>query len=436
MVGKVRILRANMVLAGRTVAVVAATGAFLLGGCEVGAGAAAVTVADGWPYDTAARDGGVLDACWQDGSWRDTANTSERPLAPTGWGLTAVGGINPWGEPLPPWVDRAARANLSRVHENRSDEAAPVWPHLHAEAGFVVVERDTELGTAALAGEPRVIERGDTTRVGWGVEADRVPLALRALEGERLRLYDGTTPVCEATAGPLELQTRFATPWYDAEEGVVPLDDGELAVWAWGHELSQPMLVVGLRDVKGDCAAATWARSASLPEPTMARAREPVGAEEQAWVDEVVRRTRALPEWRDTQNDYRQAQADPEQRNFFREVYPERLPKRWDELEPAQVTVVRGAGEAWVLVSMTAGAGCGEFGGSVETLWRVVPGANPKRPLILQRGVGGWLGLELLGGADLDGDGEWELLLPSGLLRGTLDGVDQIEVPREFECPC
>jgi hypothetical protein len=149
-----------------------------------------------------------------------------------------------------------------------------------------------------------------------------------------------------------------------------------------------------------------------------------------------MRRTRALPEWRDTQNDYRQAQTDPEQRVFFREIYPKQLPKRWDELEAAQVTVVRGAGEAWVLVSMTVGAGCGEFGGSVETLWRVVPGANPKRPLILPRGVGGWLGLDLLGGADVDGDGEWELLLPSGLLRGTLDGVDQIEVPQEFECPC
>ncbi|MSP90544.1 MAG: hypothetical protein EXR79_01875 [Myxococcales bacterium] len=332
-----------------------------------------------------------------------------------------------------PGVDRAeisvdVRSAATVNAEDGGRGEVPPLEYANVVYGAVVLEPAVAPDTTVGDGVFTALAREPVVRVRQGVRLGDVGAPVRGLVGQRVQLYDGVWPVCTARMARLALHVVFHRPWESTVLGRNPEQDlaapaSKFARAAWAHALAQPMLVAELDRVHGDCASATWARSLRLP----AVAAVPSQPASPAWQRKATALLRRLPQWREVQSDYRGA------------TLSGRRTARWDAYGSGiHVSIVRGRGETWLHAAASAGEGCGEFWGSLQALWRVTGDLDdPQRARVEQRGVDqAGEPLDLMGGADPDGDGSLDLLLRDGRVRGRLESQERVEVPMEWTCPC
>lgn len=252
--------------------------------------------------------------------------------------------------------------------------------------------------------------------------------------GRRVRLHSERGVVCEAIVDDIEALGRFnpddalLNDWHD-DDGNLRLDTEELRQQAWDNapNLGAIDLVGRLSVLQGDCSGAVWAQLAEEPAPAAAPA-EPASPELRA---RALAAVRATDDYRQTQQRYEEYRADaPDEQNA------RGFPDRWEDYDGATTVslIAHPGGETFVVTSLSAGEGCGDFLGTHTALWKLH--GDVLEPVPVEG-----LSSERLptGAADVDGDGHLELLLPSGYLRQTATGFDEesnVEIPANLGCGC
>jgi len=137
-------------------------------------------------------------------------------------------------------------------------------PWVIHDAGTRIVLAD---GTdVKVRGRPAVIqetrhERGEPPApvvMRAAVATNRVPKPLRAWKGRAVELVGADGPVCTATVKGFAVLGRVVPSWY-----AQPASRAE----AWEDTRESRSLVAELRDVRGDCAGAIWARARGATSP-------------------------------------------------------------------------------------------------------------------------------------------------------------------------
>jgi hypothetical protein len=245
------------------------------------------------------------------------------------------------------------------------------------------------------------------------VDLRKLPAELVALKGAPLRLFDATGARCDAKIGAFLLRGRVISGT-DFEGDFDDDADG-----GGGWAMSNHFLVAKIIGDRKACAKATWARSASLPLPTVAAAAVPTSElERRAWLafDE-------LPESRAIQRRF-----DAWSREHRRSVET-----TWFRAKGARVTVhvirpPKGPALVSVLAKATLGDGdsCGGDGlaGALWGLWEVT-GPDDAPSLVLRNHPDEALVLELTGAVDVDGDGQAELLFEGFQDPATMNAFGQ-----------
>lgn len=292
------------------------------------------------------------------------------------------------------------------------------------------------------SGPARLVDASDGAyRFTRDLDAAALPVGVRAVVGQRLRLIEVDGGTCEAVISGLTVESRFfdrtAMFWGDEEMGVRRSEQTPEQGWSDG----QPFLLGTLTPVAGDCRGAIFAQLATAPAP---RTFKPVTAA-RAEVRAAVAAFRALPAWRTEQ-----ASFSAEVRDLDRAARRELglrgggVP-RWDTAygEAPRVQAFEGrGGERVVIVRADADAGCGGPFASLSAVFRVEGAGRGAR--FVPFNVESW-GPALEGLVDLDGDGRpegvrasddvpslWELRpRESGLLQFL--AVPDHSVPT---CPC
>lgn len=233
-------------------------------------------------------------------------------------------------------------------------------------------------------------------------------------EGARFVLYGASGALCTVVAGEVGVLHRadFDSAWLWRED---PPEPGGEAERAWELGAGSALVTAKTSPVDGDCAGARYALPESSRKPRIWSAQPEIDG---ALARASVAALRALPEWLAIQDEL----VDSGGRGL------------WDELE-GTAPLARlwrdgeGGGEL-VLVSASAGAGCGEFGGSLWALFE-----RSARGLVVKRVSTGWdLPDHVL---DADRDGKLELFSGDALdfeEDGEARTVD-IRVP-SAQCPC
>ena len=346
--------------------------------------------------------------------------------APAATAEASAAGPDPGPERAPFVADLGALARTEAAAVTAGE--VPPLEYANVVHGAIVLEAAIATDTTVGDGHRVPLAREPLVRVRQGVRLAEVGSRARGLIGQRVQLYDGAWPVCTARIARLALHVTFHRPWGSTVLGGDPEQDltapaAAFARAAWHHDLARPMLVAELDGARGDCTAASWARSLRLPPAATA----PVQSAPAAWQRKATSLFRQLPAWRAVQADFRGA------------TLSGRRTPRWDGYGSGiRVTLVRGRGETWVHAVATAGEGCGEFWGSLQALWRVTGDlSHPRRAQFELRGAdGAGEELDLIGGADPDGDGSLDLLLRDGRVRERLEAQERVEVPAEWTCPC
>lgn len=233
------------------------------------------------------------------------------------------------------------------------------------------------------------------TALARPVELERLPAELAALAGTELTLYGDEGALCRAWAVSAHVLGRYLGDGYGDEQDPA-------AKWEMAADSLQ--LAYRLEPIAGDCADAIWARSSSLPAPSMGVVRE---------ADDALRR-RALAAFR----------ATPAHREVQRRFASEGHTGPWDRFEQgvAAVDVVSGVGAPLVIAEAAVG-GCGTFDASLVAVWRLAEdGALEPLPLEVEREP-----MSISAAADVDGDGRPELFyrpddLDTAMLESGADG--------------
>lgn len=210
-----------------------------------------------------------------------------------------------------------------------------------AKRPFVVLEFDVPKPSAgANLGPAELVESDGVAAVLRPVPNPPAPVA--SLAGRAVRLHGRDGVVCEGTLAPPQLLVRSEID-----------DPPATAEGVW--ESSGGITLVAELLTRGRCEGAAFARDAAFDPPTVAHASDP----------DVGTRARALTFVRETPA-YRSIAT-----RFVTEVAAPRA-AHWDEHQHASPTarLFRTNGARYVWISMHAGEGCGEFGGSLDVLLR------------------------------------------------------------------
>lgn len=309
---------------------------------------------------------------------------------------------------------RIAREEMLRSQVSEASDGAASIPEGHWFPIITVGDHSAiVLGDADAqhaAGEPELLTPmnalGDTIVTRARARNEALPEGVRSLAGGTLRMITAGGGQCRARLGEFEIVGRvdvhFSTEQRWAGEDV----DGnrvrratraEVAGDAWGVS----RLVVAARyTTEGACGDEIAARRESLAAPTVFTAR----AAEPAVAQRALARLRALPAWREVQEEY-QRQPDAQRG------------RNWDEIEgggaQAREWRAEGSTRRFVTLETTLGGGgiCGAFGAAMTLVFEV---GGPDG-LILYANERSPASFSPSHAVDLDGDGVPEFVTSRGL---------------------
>jgi hypothetical protein len=228
-----------------------------------------------------------------------------------------------------PEVDRAPERDVVVTRPVGDGPLAAAVVVMEDDRRFVVL--DAQSSGAEAIGPTSMTERDGITIVTRAATESRV-------RGTRVALYGDHGLACEASLGASMFLARvsFDTAPSSADE-------------AW-NGAGRRMLVAEIADADR-CGNVHFARDASFAPPMLGLAREA----DPATTARALAFIRALPAYVGTQTRYESEVAAPRT-------------KYWDEFDGAAPIVTDLRGYLWV--SMSAGVGCGEFGGAFSALLR------------------------------------------------------------------
>lgn len=283
------------------------------------------------------------------------------------------------------------------------------------------------------AGDPELLTPmnalGDTIMTRAQARTEALPESVRALAGATLRMITTGGGACRARLGAFEIVGRvdvhFSTEQRWAGEDV----DGrrvrratraDVAGDAWG---ASRRVIAARYTTEGACGEEIAARRESLAAPVVFSAR----AAEPAVAQRALARLRAMPAWREVQDEY-QRQSDAQRG------------RNWDEVEGAGAQVrewrAEGAARRFVTLEASVGGGglCGAFGAAMTLVFEV--GGPEGLILYADERSPAWFTPSRA--VDLDGDGVPEFVTERGLAVKT-GTVFRETNPDEFpnlDCGC
>ena len=309
-----------------------------------------------------------------------------------------------------------------------TDRYAPV---VTAGGQYVVISSqpadDWALGPTELVsdGSPVVVRRA--------VNVQALSGEVKARLGAPVRLFGDHGVVCTAKlADPALLgrtEPHFGTRQHWAgefpDEVTGPMSTAEVAESAWELAADGRLLVARAVPIEGRCEGATWARSATLDAPAVTKVETPAPKLRARALAEF----RALPRHREIQQELREH--EPLAKSY------------WDEFDGAAptVSIIHPANgkRALIVISATAGIGCGDFFGRLGAVFEVTdPATFPTFQLVTDSLLDGTFEpASPHAAADLDGDGKLELLVEEGWLGPMSSGATRhgLRVPF-LDCPC
>ena len=286
--------------------------------------------------------------------------------------------------------------------------------------GGTRVVLDVSPETAWAVGAAQLLADVDPFPTRKAVDAAKLPAALAAWAGKKVRLYGPAGPVCEATIGSLALIGRVfphsgeVARWHGtADDGARPLSKRQIASSAWHLAAGAPpngiVLAADVSYPQGDCQTALWAQLASEPEREVAAAE----AAPPELAQRLLASLRKLPE-------YKQIQATSE------------TPELWDLRGKTETLVMsHPSGKQLAFISTNTGEGCGGFQGSLSAVYEL----NGDKHMLAGKPMAA--PLQLPSGLIDAGDGMLEILFSERLLRGATgyDQIDALVIPF-LDCGC
>ncbi len=255
------------------------------------------------------------------------------------------------------------------------------------------------------------------------------PEALKTWRDRDVVLYGPAGEACRAQVEAADLVAQVVPHFgrvqsWKGEDGTPAASEQDIAQEIMDQVGPALVLAARLKPTRGDCRAAVWGRASNLaPAVIYDRAEMPVSSLRVAAENAL----RGLEKYKKFQRE-------------FLEQVPAPRPAYWDLLGGAQakVTLLVGPGKQVALVHARAGDFCGGYGAELLTAWDVkaLPMDDFKLRLISdERGAD----LQLpVTAADVDGDGEPELIAPRQIWRrsgATWRPVTTWALP-DFDCPC
>lgn len=209
-------------------------------------------------------------------------------------------------------------------------------------------------------------------------------------------------------------------------QGEPRVPDADVALEAWG--LSEGaggpsgqggrVLVADLQATAGDCKGALWGRAVGGAGAAVFEAK----AADEKTKTRALSAFRRLPAYAAMQKEYASQKGLQD-------------PARWEDFEsgkPEVRAIALPNGSALVTVSISAGTGCGSFGGTLSAAWRLANGV-----LTPVKDADG-RALVPASAADVDGDGGMDFLFKQAVLRsygGKYDRWEELIVPF-LDCEC
>lgn len=297
-----------------------------------------------------------------------------------------------------------------------------VWLAVALSDGVALAEAQT----AASDRPPQLWSRQGPATVS---RAANWPEVYRMWRERDVVLYGPAGEVCRGHVEAAEVVAQIVPHFgrvqsWAGEDGVPKANDREVAEEIWDQAGKTKVLAARVKAFRGDCRDAVWGRASNLAPPVVYdRADMQGGALREAALQSV----RALG---------RHGQL---QKEFTASVPPPRaaLWELHDGAKP-QVTVLVAAETRIVLVHARAGDFCGGFGAELLTAWRATELSKDEYRLQLvsdERGAD----LQLpVTAADVDGDGQPELIAPRQIWKrsgATWRPVWTLPLPN-FDCPC
>ncbi|AKT39502.1 nuclear transport factor 2 family protein [Chondromyces crocatus] len=313
---------------------------------------------------------------------------------------------------------------------------------------------------------PWLATRGDVVQAGRTVDASKLPPELASVRGKRFELFGKAGKVCEATVtsfgllGQVKPNASFVTRWDGKDEASgEALGDVDVAKDAWDlsatrGEAGGRVLTGLLFASQGKCDEALWGRP--LPEAPKggeaeagkeaaatdakaagdkakaagdkaksagdkAKAGEEAPKAETVVVeakpadnttrDKVLQDLRKLPAYAELQKEYEGLKAAGD-------------PARWEEAQGSKQEVLvmeLPSGVTLITATLSAGTGCGTFGGALSAVWESKGGKLTR----VSEAFGE--ALPAVSAADVDGDGRFEIVFENGMLRSSGAHYEQWE---------
>ena len=284
-----------------------------------------------------------------------------------------------------------------------------------AEAATVQAERSLQLWSREA---PVTVSRA----ADW-------PEQLRSWRDRDVVLYGVAGEVCRGQVQAAEVVAQVVPHFGRAQswagvDGAAKAGDREIAEEVWDQAGKTKFLAARIKPFRGDCRAAVWGRASNLaPAVVFDRADMPAGALRQA----VLASAQALGRYGELQKEFNASVAPPRA-------------AQWDLHGGAkpQVTVLVAATMRLVLVHARAGDFCGGFGAEMLTAWRATELAKDEYRFQLMSDERGADLQVPVTAADVDGDGQPELIAPRQIWKrsgATWRPVWTLPLP-DFDCPC
>lgn len=255
------------------------------------------------------------------------------------------------------------------------------------------------------------------------------PESFRGWRDRDVVLYGVAGEVCRGQVQTAEVVAQILPHFgrvqsWAGEDGVPKASDREIAGEVWDQAGKTKVLAARIKPSRGDCREALWGRASNLAAPVVYdRAEMPAGALREA----ALRSARGLGRNMELQKE------------FIASVPPPRA-ALWDQhggVKP-QVVVLVGGESRLVLVHARAGDFCGGFGAELLTVWRAAElGKDEYRLQLVSDERGADMQLPMTA-ADVDGDGQAELIGPRQIWKrsgATWRPVWTLPLP-DFDCPC
>ncbi|MEO7092748.1 MAG: hypothetical protein ABI175_05825 [Polyangiales bacterium] len=290
-------------------------------------------------------------------------------------------------------------------------------------------EPDGSWSAGEGAGAATLVSTGGVYVARRDAALDLVSAAAKRQLGRKLALFDDHGLRCEAVVSGLSWIVR-ADPRYDTREEwegkgysgrTTKATDAEIAQEVWS--MSAPQLVAQVRAVKGACAGAMFARSATLSTAKTAIA----SAADPATTARVALFARTTQTYLDVQRRYAADAPIPGD--------PPR-PTLWEDLPyvTTEVVTMHAGASTYAWITVAAEAGCGEFNARYGALIRedvTAPGG-----FIVVESPDSYISEKPRALVDL-GDGAPTMLFESAALRPE-GGVYRFEsqTVSSMECPC